>query len=280
MKMFNRDLYIPRVCTIKDVKKTTADTTLFKIVFRDKQPGSSKEQDYKPGQFVQFSLLGLGEVPISIASSPMQKGYLEFLVREVGAVTSAIGELKANDEIGIRGPYGNYFPLDEIQGSNLIFVSGGCGLAPLRSVIHYVFDKRENYGDISILYGARTSEDIVFKDELDSWKAKGDCKIYLSVESGPTCAGCNRGVVTSLFSKLGAVAKQKILICGPSIMIHYAMEGLLKLGALEDNIFVTLERYMKCGVGKCGHCYIGSKYVCIDGPVFSYKQLRNLRVEL
>jgi NAD(P)H-flavin reductase len=276
--MFNRNLYIPRAGIIKEANKTTVDSTLFKVVFKDKGADSAKEEDYQPGQFVQFSLQGSGEVPISIASSPTQKGYLELLVRKVGAVTSAIQQLELDDEIGIRGPYGTYFPLAKMPGANLIFVSGGCGLAPLRSVIHYVFDKRKKYGDISILYGARRSEDIVFKDELESWRAKGNCKVHLSVESGPSCVGCNRGVVTSLFSKLKAVAKQKILICGPSIMIHYAIEGLLKLGALEDNIFLTLERYMKCGVGKCGHCYIGSKYVCIDGPVFSYNQLSKLEV--
>ena len=276
--MFNRDLYIPRACRIKEAKRLTPDTTLFKVVFKDEEKGSSKENDYKVGQFVQFSLLGQGEIPISIASSPTQGRYLEFLVRKVGRVTGAIQNLTKKDEIGIRGPYGNNFPVDEMKGNDLIFVSGGCGLAPLRSVIQYVLDKKGDYGKIAILYGARTAEDIVFKDDMDSWKERGDCEINLIVERGSAYPGCSTGVVTNLFDKLKEVTKQKIFICGPSIMTHYAIEGLLKLGASSDNIFVTMERYMKCGVGKCGHCYIKGKYVCTDGPVFSYREMQELGV--
>jgi NAD(P)H-flavin reductase len=277
--MFNKYLYIPRPCIIKEIKNTSNDTKLFRIVFKDKRAHASREDNYKPGQFVQFSILGAGEVPISIASSPTQKAYLEFLVRKIGVVTSAIHELKVKDEIGIRGPYGNYFPIEDMKGKNLIFVGGGCGLAPLRSVINYVLDKRKDYGDITILYGARTRDDLIFKDEIGLWRAKYNFKVHLTVDCGPIDPGCSIGVVTTLFNRLEGIRNQKIFICGPSIMLHFAIKGLLELGAEEDNIFVTLERYMKCGVGKCGHCYIATKYVCSDGPVFSLRNLRELGTE-
>lgn len=279
INMFNSQLYIPRTGIITEIKDTSGDTKLFKIVFKDRKLLVSREDDYRPGQFVQLSVLGSGEVPISIASSPTQKGYLEFLVRKIGSVTCAIHELKKNDEIGIRGPYGNYFPVEDMKGGNLIFVGGGCGLAPLRSVINYVMDKRKDYGDVTVLYGARARDDIIFKDEIDLWKAKYNLKLHLTVDCGPTDPGCSTGVVTTLFDRLKDIKNQKIFICGPSIMIHFAAKGLLDLGAKEDDIFVTLERYMKCGVGKCGHCYIGTRYVCTDGPVFSLRDLRELGVE-
>lgn len=279
VNMFNKDLYIPRAGIIKDIKDASPDTKLFRVIFKDKNARTSREDDYKPGQFVQFSVLGSGEVPISIASSPTQKGYLEFLVRKIGSVTGAIHELKEKDEIGIRGPYGNFFPIEDMKGGNLVFVGGGCGLAPLRSIINYVLDKRKDYRDVTILYGARTKRDVIFKDEIDLWTSKYNFKMHLTVDCGPTDPGCSTGVVTTLFDRLKDIKNQKIFICGPSIMIHFAAKGLLDLGAKENDIFVTLERYMKCGVGKCGHCYISTKYVCTDGPVFTLRDLREFGVE-
>jgi len=279
--MFNKHLYIPRAGIIKEIKNTSNDTKLFKVMFKDKNDRASREYDYKPGQFVQLSVLGSGEVPISIASSPTQKGYLEFLVRKIGSVTSAIHQLKEKDEIGIRGPYGKYFPIEHMKGQDLIFIGGGCGLAPLRSVIKYVLDKRKDYGDVTVLYGARTRDDMIFRDEIDLWRgrAKYDFKVHLTLDCGPADPGCSTGVVTTLFDRLKDLTRQKIFICGPSIMIHFAAKGLLELDAGENDIFITLERYMKCGVGKCGHCYIGTKYVCTDGPVFTLRELRELGVE-
>jgi len=256
---------------IEKVESLAPDMKLFRILI--------SKSEYQPGQFAQLSVLGVGEVPISIASSPTQKGCLEFLVRKVGKVTSAIHALKKGDKIGIRGPYGNNFPLEEAQGKEIIFLSGGCGLAPLRSLIRYCLDKRDKYGDITILYGARTEKEIIFKKEIDSWKKLPGIKVYISLEKGPAPGDFTIGVVTALFDRLRNLENKKIFMCGSPLMVRFAAGGLLKLGATNENIFVSLERYMKCGVGKCGHCYVGGKYVCTDGPVFSYREARRLGVE-
>ncbi len=168
--MFNPSVYIPRTALIKDTFSITSDTKLFKVVFKSKRKGLSAEHDYNPGQFVQVSVLGAGEIPVSIASSPTRKGYLELAVRNVGEVSGAICNLKVGDEIGIRGPYGNFYPIDQVKGSDVVFIGGGCGLAPLRSFINFIFEKRVDYGRITILYGCRTMDDMAFMDELRGWK--------------------------------------------------------------------------------------------------------------
>jgi sulfhydrogenase subunit gamma (sulfur reductase) len=279
--VFNSKLYIPRAAVISDVEELTYDTKLFKVRFKDGQKDDgSAENDYKPGQFVQVSVLGAGEVPISVCSSPTEDGYFELCVRKIGLVTGAMHSLKEGDEFGIRGPYGNGFSMEQVKGRDLLFVAGGIGLAPLRSVIKYVFDNRDDYGRVTILYGARTKEDIVFVEELHQWGKEDSIEVLMTIDRPQEGWDGRVGVVTTLFREVRHPASYKALVCGPAIMIHFAIKELLDLGLKEEDIITTLERHMKCGVGKCGHCYIGGKYVCTDGPVFTYAQLNAMNVPL
>jgi len=279
--VFNSELYIPRAAIIENIRELTYDTRLYRVRFKcNSKCNESSESDYKPGQFVQVSVLGAGEVPISICSSPTQKGYFELSVRNTGLVTGAIHALKKGDEIGIRGPYGNCFPIEQAVGRNLIFVGGGIGLAPLRSAIKFVLHKRSDYGSVQILYGSRSKEDIVFVDDLEQWGTSKQSIVYTTIDRPQPDWTGHTGVVTTLFDKIRRLTDSKVFICGPSIMIHFAIKELLDTGWAPDDIITTLERHMKCGVGKCGHCYLGGKYVCTDGPVFTYSQINALGVEV
>ena len=279
--MFNSELYIPRTAIIEDIRELTYDTKLYSVRFKyNSKCNESSESDYKPGQFVQVSVLGVGEAPISICSSPTQKGYFELSVRNVGLVTSAIHALKKGDEIGIRGPYGNCFPIEQVVGRDLIFVGGGIGLAPLRSAIRFVLDKRSAYGNMQILYGSRSMEDIVFADDLEQWSRQKQSIVYTTIDRPQAGWAGHTGLVTTLLDKIRGLNDNKVFVCGPLIMIHFVIKELLNAGWAPDDIITTLERYMKCGVGKCGHCYLGGKYVCTDGPVFTYSQINALGVEV
>lgn len=280
INVFNSKLYIPRAAIIENVKELTYDTKLYRLKFKNYKCDSSSENDYKPGQFVQVSALGAGEAPISICSSPTEKGYFELCIRNVGLVTGSLHNLKKGDELGIRGPYGNSFPIEELNGQGLVFIGGGIGLAPLRSVIKFVLDNRDDYGEVIILYGARTKEDIVFADELDEWSRREKVKVFTTIDKAQEGWTGHVGVVTTLIDKIKNVSGYKAFVCGPAIMIHFTIKELLDAGWAEEDIITTLERHMKCGVGKCGHCYIGGKYVCADGPVFTYAQINLLAVEV
>ena len=279
VKVFNSKLYIPRAAVIENVEELTYDTKLYRLRFKNHK-SDSNENDYKPGQFVQVSILGAGEAPISICSSPTEKGYFELCARDVGLVTGALHKLKIGDELGIRGPYGNSFPIEEFGGQDIVFIGGGIGLAPLRSAINFALDSRASYGEIIILYGARTKEDIVFADELDEWNRQKKVKVFTTIDNPQKGWTGHVGVVTTLLDKIKHKFKAKAFVCGPAIMIHFTIKGLLDAGWAEKDIITTLERHMKCGVGKCGHCYIGGKYVCTDGPVFTYAQLNSLAIEV
>jgi len=279
--VFNTNLFIPRAAIIENVQNLTYDTRLYRLRFKNKSKGnSSAENDYRPGQFVQVSVLGAGEAPISICSSPSQKGCFELCVRDVGLVTRALASLKKGDELGIRGPYGNSFPIEELHGRDFIFIAGGIGLAPLRSAINYVVDNKNDYGRVTILYGARTKEDIVFASELDKWSRQDKLDVFTTIDHPQDGWTGNVGVVTTLIDKIKNQSKVKAFVCGPPIMIHFTIKELLDAGWAQQDIITTLERHMKCGVGKCGHCYIGGKYVCTDGPVFTYAQINEMAVEV
>lgn len=278
--MFNQDIYIPRIARIKGIKVLTPDTKLFKIAFAEKNSSLSAEDEFLPGQFVQVSVFGAGEVPISITSSPLDKGYMELSIRKVGLVTDALHRLKPQDKIGIRGPYGNNFPIDDIQSKHFLFVGGGCGLAPLRSLIKYMANNSKKYPSPTILYGARTQDDILFRSELSSLRKSKKAKVDLSVDCGPADPGCSIGMVTTLLKQFDDLKGSTAFICGPPLMLHFVVKELLDLNLREKDIILSLERYMNCGVGKCGHCYLKDKYVCTDGPIFSYKQLKELGVEI
>ncbi len=277
--MFNKEIYIPRKAIIKEIHREAKDTNTYRIEFPEKIPGHAEGNAFNPGQFILVSILGVGEAPISLTSSPTEKGFLEICVRDAGSVTGALHKLKVGDEIGVRGPYGNSFPVEELKGSNLLFVAGGIGLAPLRSVIKYVLSHRGEYGKVYILYGARSPEEMVFQDEFSSWNQVPDTEVLLTVDTETPGWKGPVGVVTNLLKTLQGVGDFKALICGPPVMVPFVIMGLRELELKEENIITTLERYMKCGVGKCGHCYISGKYTCVDGPVFTYAQMKELAVE-
>lgn len=267
--------YTPYKTTIVSIKKESFDTNTYKVVFDDEKIKSSF--DYKQGQFAEISLLGIGEAPISITSSPSRKGFLEFSIRATGTLTDKIHGLKRGNSLFVRGPYGNSFPFEEIKGKNLYFIAGGIGLAPLRSLINMVFDHRKDFKHINILYGAKTSDDICFKEELEEWKKVPDTEVWLTVDKPCEGWGCSVGVVTELWKETEVHPENAVaIVCGPPIMIRFVSLKLIESGFKEKDIIMTLERYMKCGIGKCGHCNLGEKFVCVDGPVFTYEQVKAL----
>jgi len=267
--------YLPYPAIIESIRNEGFDTKTFKVVFEDKRLGGSF--DYKPGQFVQLSLLGEGEAPISITSSPYNRRFLEFTIRAVGRLTREINQFKPGARIHIRGPYGNSFPFEEVKEKDLYFIAGGIGLPPLRSLINSVFDRREEFGRIKILYGAKTPDELCFKDELKSWQKITDTEVLLTVDNPDEHWKANAGVVTTLWDKTDMSTSDGIAyVCGPPVMIRFVIIELLQSGFKDENIYMSLERYMKCGIGKCGHCNIGAKFVCVDGPVFSYSQTKQL----
>lgn len=265
---------------VAEVISETPDTTTFKLLFKDEEVKNTF--DFKAGQFAEYSVFGEGECTFCIASSPTRKDYIECSFKKAGKVTAALTRVNTGDTIGFRGPYGNYFPVEEMKGSNVVFISGGIGLAPVRCVIDNVLDLRNEFKDITIIYGARSVSDLVYKNLLDEWKARQDIKTYITVDPGgetPDWKG-DIGFVPAIVEKVAPAAENTFaIICGPPIMIKYTMPVLLKLGFDENKIITTLENRMKCGLGKCGRCNIGNVYVCKDGPVFTYSQLKELPEE-
>jgi len=271
----NKNIYTPDLAIIKKVCGEAAGIKTFTLEFQE--PEIQKSFDYRPGQFVELTVFGVGEAPISITSSPVNKGYLELTVAAVGKVTRALHLRKEKDIVGLRGPYGNGFPFDEVKGKNILFVGGGIGSAPLRSLINQMFAQRRDFAKISILYGVRESRFLCFIDDLEGWGKTENSEVLLTVDAPDAKWWGNVGVVGSLLPKIDIDIKNTVaFICGPPIMIHFVLLDLLKMGFEEEQIITTMERRMECGVGKCGHCNIGKSYVCLDGPVFSYHQLREL----
>lgn len=272
------NIYIPNIATIENIIQETKDTKTFVLKF--KNPEIQRSFNFKSGQFVEVSVFGYGEIPIGLSSNPYNKENFEITVRAVGSVSNALHQKKIGDEIGIRGPLGNNFPLEEMEGKDILVIGGGIGLPPLRSFILPVFTKREKFRKFTILYGARTPEDRVYKELLKEWSSKRDVEFLETVDVSTDGWKGNVGVVTTLFKKISIDPNNTAAYtCGPPIMIKFVIGDLLKMGLPDEMIISTLERYMKCGVGKCGHCAIGHKYVCVDGPVFSYKDIRALPEE-
>lgn len=266
--------YIPYPARIEDIKQETFDTKTFRVGIVD--PALASSFDYRPGQFMQISVLGAGEIPISITSSPSQKGYLEFTIRATGQVTNAIHSLKKGDILFLRGPYGNGFPFERLRNKNIYFIAGGIGIVPLRSLINLIMGERDNFLDVKILYGAKTPRDLCFKEELIEWGNNSKTEVLLTVDDPIDDWPHSTGVVTELWNETEIDADNAVsIVCGPPIMVRFVVSKLLESGFLANEIIIILERHMKCGVGKCGHCTIGSKFVCIDGPVFSYEQIRS-----
>lgn len=269
--------YLPRRAIIEKIFAETSDAKTFTLHLEDKTDNVLK---YKPGQFLMLSLPGYGEAPFTFACLPSKDGRFQISVRRVGSLTNALHNLKEKDIVGVRGPYGNTFPLDKMKNKDLLFVAGGCGIAPLRSLIQYVFRNRRDYGRIEITYGCRSPKDIFYKEEINPWQNNLDTKVHLTVDEPEEEWGGACGVVCVLFDKIKLNPnKSLVFLCGPAVMLKFAIKDILKLGFKENNIYASLERYMKCGIGKCGHCYIKGKYVCLDGPNFSYVQMKKLGID-
>lgn len=274
--------YLPHIATIKKIRieSEAKDTKTFDVTIDDEKARANFK--HMPGQFAELSVLGHGEAPISITSSPTQGETLQFCIKKMGVVTTAFHFLSEGDKIAIRGPYGNTFPVDTMKGKDIIFVAGGIGLAPLRSLINYMFDEknRKDFKDITIIYGARSPGDLLFKYELTEWEKRPDAKYHVTVDKGDDKWKGKVGFVPALLKEVAPKSKDAVaLTCGPPIMIKFVLKDLLDLGLKGECIITTLEMRMKCGLGKCGRCNIGKVYVCKDGPVFSLAQLNQMPME-
>ncbi|HEX9934868.1 MAG TPA: FAD/NAD(P)-binding protein, partial [bacterium] len=236
---------------------------------------------YSPGQFMMVSIPGIGEAPFSISSTPSRPGLIEFGIRRVGRITDAIFKLKENHVIGVRGPYGSGFPIEKMKGQNLVIVMGGLGAMPLRSLLQYALDNRDQFGHLALMYGARTPGIMLFRKEFLSLTERDDLQCLLAVEKDDTGKWpCHTGLVTGLFKHLTELDPYQttVVVCGPPVMYKFVVAEILKLNIPKHQILLSLERRMKCGVGKCGHCIIGGYiYTCLEGPVFSYWDVLHMK---
>jgi len=266
--------YLPRVATIAEMKPFTEQEMWYRLELTDGQG-----VEYSAGQFMELGLFGVGEAPISICSAPGKRDDLEMCIRAVGDVTDAVGKLNVGEQVGLRGPFGNGFDMDAVAGKDLLFVAGGLGLAPCRSFILEALAKRDQYHRVTILYGARSPKDLLFTDDLARWAERKDCEFLMTVDRGDESWKGNTGVITTLFRKIDRVdpANTVAFIIGPPIMFKFAVLEGLAMGMRKANIYCSLERRMKCGLGKCGHCQIRNVYVCQEGPIFSYAEVMRLR---
>lgn len=265
---------IPKLGKVIDIRQDTPDVKTFRVVDLE----GKKPLIHKPGQCAMLSIPGVGEAMFSITSSPTNTEYMEFSIKKCGCLTTWLHKMEVGQEITIRGPYGNAFPVDtEFKGKDLIFIAGGIGLAPLRSVINYCRDKRSEYGHIDIVYGSRSKDDLVhYKEIIDEWCNDKNINVYLTIDREQEGWTGHVGFVPNYVKELGLSTTATAIICGPPIMIKFTLAGLQEIGYNKSQVYTTMEMRMKCGVGKCGRCNIGNKYVCKDGPVFRCDQLDEL----
>jgi sulfhydrogenase subunit gamma (sulfur reductase) len=275
--LLSSSIYLPSMMLVIKTRQMTALEKLLTIELPD-----GFALNHKPGQFVEVSLLGIGEAPISISSSPSRSnGAFEICVQRAGTLTNSLHSLHPGDMVGIRGPFGRGFPIDRFRGKDLLFAPGGLGLAPLRSLIHEVLDHRAMFGRVVILYGAKHPSELLFKDELEQWKKRGDVELLLTVDRPDENWTGNVGVITTLFPQVQIHSRNTVAItCGPPVMYRFVLMELQGLGIPEGNIWLSLERRMKCGVGKCGHCQLNHIYTCLEGPVFSFSEIKHLEEAL
>lgn len=270
---------LPEIATIVETVQETPTIKTFRVRFDDEE--RMKTFSFEPGQVGQLSVFGAGEATFVINSPPAQKDYLQFSVMRVGEVSAALHRLHAGDKIGVRAPLGNWFPYNDWKGRDVLFIGGGIGMAPIRTILLYLLDNREEYGEISLLYGARSPQDLSFREDVPNWLAQKDLNVTLTIDNPAEGWEHRVGLIPQVLTDLAPRPDKRIaVLCGPPIMIRFTLEALKKLGFPDEQIFTTLERRMKCGIGICGRCNIGGKLVCVDGPVFSYAQLRELPPEL
>jgi sulfite reductase subunit B len=266
-------IYLPSLAEVTRTEPLTKMEKLFEIRLKNGQ-----DLGHQPGQFVEVSLFGIGEAPISVSSSPTKKGSFELAVRAVGNVTQAMHRMEKGAVLGVRGPFGKGFPVEAIKGKDVLFVAGGIGLVPLRSLINYVIDKRKDFGRVIVFFGAKTPSEQLFLGELAKWRTSKELEYLETVDRADAAWKGNVGVITKLFPKVNLDARKTVaVIVGPPIMYRFAILEAQVKGIPDDQIIVSLERRMKCGVGKCGHCQINDVYVCQEGPVFTYAQVKGLK---
>ena len=266
------DPMLPAPWRVRRARRDTRDTFTL-----DLEPVNVVNSlQFLPGQFNMLYVFGAGEVPISMSGDPAKSGVTTHTVRAVGAVTKAMGRLKRGDAIGLRGPFGASWPVEEAAGKDVVIVAGGIGLAPLRPVVYHVLARREKYGRVALLYGARTPGDILYQSELEKWRGRFDLQLEVSVDNVPAGQGWRGhvGVVTSLITGAGFDPAQTVaMVCGPEVMMRFTVTELQKRGMSEEGIFISMERNMKCAVGFCGHCMFGPTFICKDGPVFRFDRI-------
>jgi len=280
------NLYEASVMRIAAVREETPDTRTLRLEFADEAARTAFSRAYRVGMFGLYGVPGAGECALCIASPPTRDRYVECTFRRTGRVTAALADREAEQRITLRGPYGNAFPIDDWRGRDVLLVAGGMGLAPLRSVLWNLLDRRKEFGAISLVCGARTAADLLYKDELAEWAKRGDVKVTTTVDPGGETAAWRGkvGLVPAVVEETvppnlpGRQAGQKgvAAVCGPLGMIKFAMPVLTRLGFAARDVYTTLENRMKCGVGQCGRCNIGGVYVCRDGPVFTLEQLQKM----
>jgi sulfhydrogenase subunit gamma (sulfur reductase) len=268
--------YQPYMARIVRIYRMVEDNYLFTFRFLDDRVAAGF--DHKPGQFVMLSVPGTGEAPISISSSPSRPGVLELCVRRVGRVTNALYRMKTNDVVGLRGPYGNGFPVEKMAGNDLLIVAGGLGMAPLRSLLWYALDNRDEFKNVTLMYGVKSPPQMLFREELASLVDRADMKCLLTVDRDPSGGWpYHIALLPRMFDYANITPETTYAaVCGPPVVYKFVLERLLELGFSKDRILMSLERRMKCGVGKCGHCSVGYKYTCIHGPIFTYWDAINL----
>ena len=270
----NKEALIPYVGIVTDIRQDTPDVKTFRVV----SPEGGKLFEHRPGQCAMLSVPGVSEAMISITSSPTNKEFMEFSVKKCGCLTQWLHAMEVGQMITVRGPYGRPFPVDdELAGKDRLFVAGGIGLAPLRSVINYVRDKRDQYGMVDIVYGSRSKDDLVdYREIVEEWEKAKDFHVHLTIDREQEGWDGHVGFVPNYVKELNPDLKKTVLMCGPPIMIKFTLAGLMELGFKREQVYTTMELRMKCGIGKCGRCNIGNKYVCKDGPVFRFDELDEL----
>lgn len=270
--------YVPELAVIEKITTETWDTKTFRAVFQNEK--LRENFTYEPGQFQEISVFGVGEATFCLTSTATRKGYIEFSVKKVGQLTGALHNIEEGTVVGVRAPLGNKFPYETFKGKDLWFIGGGIGMAPLRSLLNFCLDNREDYGTINIIYGARSAGDLCFTYEFEEWRKSPNTNLFLTIDCEEEGWKENVGFVPTYLMDLKPSPENAVAItCGPPIMIKFVLQNLKELGFADEQIWTTLEMKMKCGIGKCGRCNIGHIYVCTDGPVFSYAQLKDLPPE-
>jgi len=267
------DPMLPQLYRVQRVRREIPDTFTLEL-----EPKEGEEiPPFATGQFNMLYVFGVGEIPISISGDPANTRPLVHTTRAVGTVSRAMCKLKPNDVIGVRGPFGSHWPIKQAEGKDVVIAAGGIGLAPLRSVMYHIISQREKYGKTVLLYGARTPADILYRRELENWRAHFDLEVYVTVDRATDPWRGSVGVVTRLIPRAQFDPKNTIaMVCGPEVMMRFTVAELKKRGVALENIYLSMERNMKCAIGMCGHCQYGPNFVCKDGPVFQYSQIQDL----